>query len=358
MASIWDSIVGQSRAIDRLRHSARHPVHAYLLVGPDGCGKDEAARAFAAELLSHTDDPQDRINTLTMRGAYVDVHEIRREGASILKEQAEEIIRLASTTGAESRNKVIIVHEVHTMQDTAAARLLKTVEEPADGIVIVMLADQFVPSLTTIASRCVQVQFAVLDDSTIAHQLIADGSDALHAEQAARLAHGNMERARLLSTDTQLVHRYERFANVPRRIDGTGSTVAAIVDELLGLIDEAAAPLAARHAREVAEMDAQLAATGARKGGKRALEDRHKRELRRHRTDELRSGLSAIASVYRDELVSNSSIHRPQVYIDAVALLHDAISRLGLNVNEALLLRDVIWKLPSLNTDAALHFAH
>ena len=130
------------------------------------------------------------------------------------------------------------------------------------------------------------------------------------------------------------------------------------MEELLGLIDDAAAPLTAQHAREVADMDAQLAATGARKGGKKALEDRHKREVRRHRTDELRSGLSAIASVYRDELIANSSLHRPQVYVDAVALLHDSIARLALNVNEALLLRDVIWRLPSLNTDAALQFVH
>jgi DNA polymerase-3 subunit delta' len=236
--------------------------------------------------------------------------------------------------------------------------LLKTVEEPADGIVIVMLADQLLPSLTTIASRCVHVQFSALDDTAISQQLMSEGVDSIHAQDAARLSHGSMERARLLATDSQLVHRYERFANVPRRIDGTGATVAAIVEDLLALIDESAAPLAARHAQEVAELDAQLAATGARKTGKKALDDRHKRELRRHRTDELRSGLAAIASVYRDELVSNSEIHRPQVYMDAVALLHDAIARLGLNVNEALLLRDTIWKLPSLNTDAALHFAH
>ena len=47
-ASVWDGVVGQRRAIDRLRASAADPVHAYLFVGPPGSTKDVAARAFAA----------------------------------------------------------------------------------------------------------------------------------------------------------------------------------------------------------------------------------------------------------------------------------------------------------------------
>ena len=86
------------------------------------------------------------------------------------------------------------------------------------------------------------------------------------------------------------------------------------------------------------------------------LEDRHKREIRRYRTDELRSGLTAIASIYRDELARNSNIHRPEAYITAITRLHEAMRRLSLNVNEAILLRDLIWSLPSPSADAALQF--
>ena len=130
----------------------------------------------------------------------------------------------------------------------------------------------------------------------------------------------------------------------------------AIVEEILGLIDDAGEPLVRRHEQEVADLEANLAAMGVKRGGKKALEDRHKREIRRHRTDELRAGLAEIASVYRDELVSNPSIHHPEAYVHAVERIHKALGHLGLNVNESIMLRDLVWSLPSINTDAALEF--
>ena len=134
MASVWDSVVGQGRAVEQLQHAAVSPVHAYLLVGTEGCGKDDASRAFAAMLLSGSDNPTDRINEMAMRGAHPDIHEVRRDGASILKEQAEDIIKIASITPSEGARKVIIVHEVHLMAPVTAAKLLKTVEEPPSGV--------------------------------------------------------------------------------------------------------------------------------------------------------------------------------------------------------------------------------
>ena len=48
MSGLWDGVVGQDRAVARLVSCAAAPVHAYLFVGPPGCTKDVAARAFAA----------------------------------------------------------------------------------------------------------------------------------------------------------------------------------------------------------------------------------------------------------------------------------------------------------------------
>ena len=357
MASVWDAVTGQRAAVDLLAHSAASPVHAYLFLGVEGCGKDTAARAFAAVLMSGTDDPTDRTNDLVMRGAHPDVHEVRRDGASISKDQAEDVIRTASTTATEGRRKVIIMHEVNLMGESQVVRLLKTVEEPPEGVHLVLLADQMVDTLVTFVSRCFTVHFGPLTEDDIVGALIASGVDAANARTAAATSHGNLDRARLLASDPHLVRRRERFANIPRRVDGTGATVIAIVEEVLGLIDEAAGPLERRHEQEVAEFDEAMATMGVKRGGKKALEDRHKREIRRHRTDELRDGLSEIAAVYRNELLGNPHVHRPETYVAAVERIHTAIRRLGLNVNETILLRDLVWSLPSLGTDAALEFA-
>jgi DNA polymerase-3 subunit delta' len=293
---------------------------------------------------------------MAMRGAHPDIHEVRRDGASILKDQAEDIIKIASITPSESSRKVIIVHEVHLMAPATAAMLLKTVEEPPSGVFFIMLADQVDDSLATIASRCFTVHFGLLENADIEQALINSGVAPTLAHAAAQSSAGSMSRAKLLASDPQLAQRREFFANIPRRIDGTGATVAAIVEQILELIDNAVEPLSNQHAQEVVDTEKTLALMGVKRGGKKMLEDRHKREIRRYRTDELRSGLTAIASIYRDELARNPNIHRPEAYVTAINRLHEGMRRLSLNVNEAILLRDLIWSLPSPSADAALQF--
>lgn len=353
---MWDNVIGQARAVDQLVRSAANPVHAYLLVGPEGCGTEEASRALAAAILTGDDDPVERAAALVLRGAHPDVHEIRRDGASILAEQVDHIIYLASTTGVEGPTKVIILHEVHLLESANAARLLKTIEEPPPGVHFILVAEQIIDTLVTIASRCVTIQFAPLDVAAVVEALVSRGIDPDSAAAAAASSGGSISRASLLASDPHLATRRSVFANIPRRIDGTGATVMAIVEQVLGLLDDAAEPLARRHEQEVADREEALASMGVKRGGKKALEDRHKREIRRHRTDELRAGLAIVAGIYRDELARSTDLLRPDSYVAAIGRIHDAMRRLALNVNEAILLRDLVWSLPSPSSDAALQF--
>ena len=71
--SVWDGVVGQPRAVDQLTRAAAAPVHAYLFVGPAGSTKDEAARAFAALLLTGVDDAESRDARLALAGEHPDV---------------------------------------------------------------------------------------------------------------------------------------------------------------------------------------------------------------------------------------------------------------------------------------------
>jgi DNA polymerase III delta prime subunit len=52
MSSVWNKIVGQHKAVERLQQLAINNVHAFLFIGPEGCGKEDAARAFASVTLS------------------------------------------------------------------------------------------------------------------------------------------------------------------------------------------------------------------------------------------------------------------------------------------------------------------
>jgi DNA polymerase-3 subunit delta' len=318
--SVWDSVVGQVKAVEQLHQLAVNHVHAYLFVGPEGCGKDEAARAFAAQLITGSDNATSREANLIMRGSFSDVIEVLREGAAVDKDEAEAIIRLATTTPTESKVKVVIVHEVHLMRDSAAARLLKTIEEPSEKVIFILLADQLVPSLATINSRCVVVQFVA----------------------------NNAYRERLLANDPQFAHRQEAFANIPYELDGSGATVAQIVDEIFELIEQATAPLIAEQKKELEELEARVSLTGERGSGRKALQDRHKRQLRKFNTDELRSGLSTIAGTYHSLIISDTQYPEENKYHDAIHRIHKAMGSLGLNVNEELLLHSLFLHCPSL----------
>jgi DNA polymerase-3 subunit delta' len=321
--SVWDSVVGQAKAVEQLHQLAVNNVHAYLFIGPEGCGKDEAARAFAAQLITGSDKAASREADLIMRGSFSDVIEVLREGAAIDKDEAEAIIRLATTTPTESKVKVVIVHEVHLMRDSAAARLLKTIEEPSEKVVFILLADQLVPSLATINSRCIVVQFAA----------------------------NNAYRERLLANDPQFAYRQEAFASIPYKLDGSGATVALIVDEIFELIEQATAPLISEQKRELEELEARVSLTGERGSGRKALQDRHRRQLRKFNTDELCSGLSTIAGTYHSLIVSETQFPDEPKYHDAIHRIHKAMDSLGLNVNEELLLQSLFLQCPSLLTN-------
>jgi len=357
VASVWESIKGQDRAVATLRGAATSGAHSFMLVGSEGCGREEAARALAARVLLGSDDATDERVRLVMRGIHTDLDEVRREGASIRVEQVEEIIEHAPLAAREGPHKVVILHEVDLMAPAQVVRLLKTVEEPPAGVHFILLADQVTDLLVTLASRSVVVHFAELSAAAVEATLVAEGVPAAAAAEAARAAHGNLSAARILAVDPRAGERREFFAGIPARLDGTGGTAATIVDHVLGVLDEVVEPLKEHHAREVADLEANWAQMGVKRSPKKALDDRHKREIRRHRTDALRAGLVEIAGVYRDELVRNGHLHRADTYVAAIERIHDAMRRLALSANEAMLLRDLVWSLPSPSTDSRLQHA-
>lgn len=343
---IWADVVGQQAAIAQLRSSAdRGAVHAYLFVGPSGSTKLQAARAFAARLMTGAEDDEQRDARLILRGEHPDVSEVRRLGARIDKDQAKAIIREASLTPSEGTRKVMILDEFHFLEAEGAGRLLKVIEEPPASTTFIVLAD-FVPKdLITISSRCARIEFRTIGSDVIAARLVSEGIRPAEAMAAARSANGDLERARVLATDPALSERRDAFAGAPHRLDGSGSMAIRLAGELLALIDAAAAPLAARHVVEVAELDARIKAHGERGSGKKQLDDRHKRELRRHRTDELRSGLAVMAATYRDTAV-NGGTTTIDGCVEAVQRIHRALEALERNPNEKLLLESLLWSLP------------
>lgn len=350
--SPFDTLVGQERAVARLEAALDAPVPAYLFVGPPGSGKREAARRFAGELFARgaerTDpDAPARHRRLAAIEQHPDLVVIERTGPSITIEEAREVVRAASTSPSEAAVKVLLLVDFHLVAERAPT-VLKAIEEPPPTTMFVILAEDVPPELVTIASRCVRIDFAPVPEAEVVERLVADGVDPAVAEAAARGAGGDLGRARLLATDPQVVARLAAWREVPMRLDGTGHVATTVVDELLALIDDAAEPLRIRHQAELTALEERVERFGERGSGRKDLLDRHRRELRRHRTDELRTGLTAMARVYRELLAAGEHVE-PLQMVRAGEVVHETVASLARNPTERLALQAVMVRLPVLH---------
>jgi DNA polymerase III subunit delta' len=349
------TLVGQDEAVRALRAAAARPVHAYLLVGPPGTGKLAAARALAALLVcpSGGDDGCSTCRRVA-EGLHPDVVVFEREGAALTIDQAREVARVASRSSVEGGRTVVVLPDIHLAREAAPA-LLKTIEEPPPGTVFIIVADFVPPELATIASRCAQVAFRPLTEAEVAAALEAEGTDPPRAAALAALAGGRLDRARLLAADPDAEGRHRAWGSLPGRLDGTGATVATLVDELMAHIERSAAPLLQRQEAEAAEVVARAnrgisgsgpAGRGVKGPGRsvaRELEERHRREQRRHRAEELRSGLAALARAYRDR--GTDGRLTPAVAARAVALVDELSADLAYNPGEVLALQSLLVRL-------------
>lgn len=345
---LWSDVVGQGEAIEMVRAASRMPVHAYLLVGPHGSGKRALAHAFAAALLSEgrADTEVARHAELALAGTHPDLTVVEREGAAIDAKQIEEIVSSSVRSSMEGGRRILVLDEFHLVGN-GAPKLLKSIEEPPVGTVFIVLADDVPPELVTIASRCVRIDLGTVSVEDIGSRLIAEGIDPARAAEAATAADGDLGRARLLATDDRLALRRDAWWSVPDRLDGTGSTTMELVDSLLGMIEDAMAPLVAVQEAEADELAEVIRARGERGSGRKQLEAKHKRQARRHRTDEIRFGLGVLSRRYRDDMIL---AERPAACIAAIDLIDAAAAAQVRNPNERLQLAALFGGLGRLRT--------
>src|SRR4051794_1541861 len=344
-------VVGQDRAVGALRQAASRPGHAYLLVGPSGSGIEDAAREFAAMLIGVADD--ERGSRLVMRSVHPDVVEFEPGAASyrVKDDVRERILPEAARAPIEGDRKVLILFEAERLrgnQNESANAMLKTLEEPPERTVVVLVTASPDDLLPTIRSRCQRIDFDPIADSDVQTVLEREGLSTADASAAAALAGGQLARARALAGP--LASLRAAFASAPARVDGYGATAFAIAQQRDALVEEAAAAVERRQKEELAAFDEEMDRLGYAERDsqrmRRLIDARHKRETRRTRIDLLTEGVTAIESVYRDTLAApaaplNADQPAPRVTPRAAATALDACraAREAFLINEKGLVR-------------------
>jgi DNA polymerase III subunit delta' len=318
-------VVGQERALGVLRKAAERPGHAYLLVGPRGSGVEDAAREFAAMLIGAADD--ERGSRLVMRSLHPDVVEFEPGAASyrVKEDVRERILPEAARAPIEGERKVLVLFEAERLRgnrNEPATAMLKTIEEPPDRTVVVLVTGAPEDLLPTIRSRCQRIDFDPVADDTVRAVLERDGVAPADAAALASLAGGQLARARALAG--RLAPLRAAFASAPTRVDGYGATAFGIAQDLDAVVEDAAAAVELRHKEELDAFDAEMERLGySDRDAQRMrhrIDERHKREARRTRIDLLLEGVTAIESVYRDALAAPApalNADRPAVHVTA-----------------------------------------
>lgn len=345
---VWRDVVGQELAVAQLSAAAVDPVHAYLLVGPSGSGKRAAARGFAALLLSAGSEPAaaERHVRLALSETHADLLVIEPTTAQgrIDAAVARGIVQRAALSPVEGSRKVLVLEDFHLI-DRFGAILLKYIEEPPPSTFFVILAEDVPPELGTIASRSVRIDLGPVPAGVVTARLIAEGVEPNEAHSISAAAGGDLDRARLLATDPRFAVRAAALVALPHRLNGTGARAAELAAEVKTLIDDAQDVINTRHLEEVTQLQERIDRYGQRGSGRKDAEDRHKREIRRHRTAELRFALATFAGVYRDALVG---ARHPDRVVEGLRRIDETALALERFPNEALLLQSLLSQLPSL----------
>ena len=218
---MWQGIQGHDEIVERFRQTlaAGRLASTYLFVGPEGVGKRKFALKLAQSLLCTAAaeaalQPCGACHAclLCAAGSHPDLHLVERQsGAKYLKVEQfigdrehrhqEGLCHELALRPLMGRRRVAIIDDADWLNQESANSLLKMLEEPPAGAVVILVGTSRSRQLPTILSRSQVVRFHALQPSTIRELALAEGlaSDEAAATRLAEQCEGSLARARDLA---------------------------------------------------------------------------------------------------------------------------------------------------------------
>ena len=201
--------------------------HAYILNGEKGMGKHDMAEAFAAALLCerHGEDAcgECRNCRRVAERNHPDVIWIRpqdKEKAILAREIRERLNNDMAIRPYESDHKIYIIEEAHNLRREGQNAILKTIEEPPEYGIVLLLADNLQGLLPTILSRCVKLDFVPEKDSKICARLEERGISHDQASMLAAYALGNLGKAIRMAEDEEFIDLHSDVMDLIKNVSG------------------------------------------------------------------------------------------------------------------------------------------
>lgn len=220
---MWQ-VIGQPRVVSLLQRSLEKGslAHAYLFIGPPHVGKMALAINLAQAVNCQSEEiPCGECNSCQKiaQQKHADVQFIglinafekdeSRRKTEISIEQIRQIQHSASLPPFEGRYRVFIIDGAEFLSIEAANCLLKTLEEPFERVLFILLAKNSRTIPDTVVSRCQKLEFVPLSAGEIEKELTGRWSvEAQKAKLLARLCQGCIGWAISASGDEELLSRY------------------------------------------------------------------------------------------------------------------------------------------------------
>ena len=238
----FSEIVGHEQIKEHMQAAIRDkkPFHAYLFQGEEGVGKEALARTFAAGLQCQSesaDKPcKECVSCRQMEsGNQPDVIWVTREKASLgVDEIREQLCNTMDIKPFSSPYKIYLVPEAEKMTEAAQNALLKTIEEPPEYGIVILMTSNISALLPTIQSRCLTMEFrplstAVVESYVKEHCQVPD----YQARASAAFAQGNLGKAMRYAKSEDFIERKEHIISLLRYVEQMDlSEMLAVIKDL------------------------------------------------------------------------------------------------------------------------------
>lgn len=176
---LFSDITGNDKVIKYLKKSISNNLitHGYIFEGNDKKLLNDTALAFSQALFckNYNNDSCNECGNCLKVSTYnhPDIHFIEPDDKNnIRKEKIEDIIKSVNIKSYEKGYKVFIIKDCDKMTLSAANSFLKTLEEPFEKTVIILLTDNHLKLLSTISSRCQLIHFNSLRTEEVTKYIV------------------------------------------------------------------------------------------------------------------------------------------------------------------------------------------
>ncbi len=236
-----NEVIGQQQAVTQLAAMARSEniPAALLLTGMEGVGKCFTAFQLAQVVNCRHAAPDDACGVCPdcrqiARRVHPDVLLVEAEKNQIKIDQIRELHHYLGFAPLNGRFKVVIINDAHLLNAVAANALLKTLEEPPDQTLFILVTHRQQLLLPTILSRCISLSFKPLSHDVL-RQILASREkdvDVKSMDQAIALGGGSVSRAQYFLDENRLVWCNNFLARICALSAENFEDIFALADEI------------------------------------------------------------------------------------------------------------------------------